>query len=152
MSPSLRTHLLRRPEIRTPPCPRLTVPLSCFLAVFAGYAVGVFTVPGGVVFLAWDAAVVGVVAAAALTYRRAGLAVAWVVVYAALLGYNADHYLLGLSGRSLGERIVAFLGIDGLVFVGVEAIVLGTLGWVVGTVTARIAEAVREAGAVAPSE
>lgn len=152
MSPPLRTHLLGRPDLRRIPRPRLTVPLLCFLGVFAAYAVGLFTVAGGVVFLAWDAAVVGVVAAAVLAYRRAGLAVAWLTVYAALLGYSADHYLLGLSGRSLGDRIVAFLGIDGLVFVGVEAIVLGTLGWVAGTVTARIAGAVREEGSVGPSE
>ncbi|WP_281195003.1 hypothetical protein [Halorubrum sp. F4] len=145
MSPSIRARLLRRPEIRAIPSPRLTVPLACFLGVFAAYAVGVFTIAGGAVFLAGDAAAVGVVAAAALAYRRGGLAVAWVTVYASLLGYSADHYLLGLSGRSLGERLVAFLGVDGLVFVGIEALVLGTLAWVAGTVAARIVGSVREA-------
>lgn len=148
MSPPLRvrplaSRLLTSPDVRGIPRPRLTVPLSCFLVVFAAYAAGVFTISGGVVFLAGDAAVVGVVAAAALAYRRAGPAVAWLTVYASLLGYSADHYLLGLSGRSLGERVVALLGIDGLVFVGIQALVLGTLAWIVGTVAARIVGSVR---------
>ncbi|OYR38104.1 MULTISPECIES: hypothetical protein [unclassified Halorubrum] len=131
---------------------RLLVPPLLFLAVFAAYAVGAFEVSGGVVFLAGDAAVVGVLAAAVLAYRRAGLALAWASVYGALLGYNADHYLLGLSGRPLGERVAALVGPDGLAFVGVEAVVLGTLAWVGGAAAARAAEALRSRSGEAPSE
>jgi len=122
---------------------RLLAPPLLFLVVFAAYALGVFEIAGGVVFLAGEAAIVGALAAAVLAYRRAGLALAWAAVYGALLGANADHYLLGLPGRPIGERVAALLEPDGLVFVGVEALALGTLAWVVGTVAIRAAEEIR---------
>ena len=122
---------------------RLLVPPLLFLAVFAAYALGIFEIAGGVAFLAGEAAIVGVLAAAVLAYRRAGLALAWAAVYGALLGSNADHYLLGLSGRPLGERVAALLGVDGLVFVGVEALALGTVAWIAGRGAGRAVEGVR---------
>ncbi|TKX81750.1 hypothetical protein [Halorubrum sp. SD626R] len=131
---------------------RLLVPPLLFLVSFAAYALGVFEVAGGVVFLAGQAALLGVVAAAALAYRRAGLALAWATVYGALLGSNADHYLLGLPGRPVGERVAALLGLDGLVFVGVEALALGTLAWVAGAVAVRGVEAFRARSEEAPAE
>ncbi|ELZ44112.1 hypothetical protein C464_14795 [Halorubrum coriense DSM 10284] len=123
---------------------RLLVPPLLLLVSFAGYALGVFSHAGGVVFLAIDAATVGVLAAAVLAYRRAGIALAWGAVYGALLGANADHYLLGLSGRSLGERVGALGELDGLVFVGVEALALGAIAWVAGAVAGRAVAEVRD--------
>lgn len=82
-------------------------------------------------------------AAAVLSSRRAGLAFVRITIYAALLGYSADHYPLGLSGRSLGDRLVAFLGGDGLV-VEIRAVVLGTLAWVVGRIAAKRVAIVRD--------
>jgi hypothetical protein len=121
---------------------RLLAPPLAFLVVFVGYGLGVFAHAGGVVFLAVDAAAVGLLAAAALAYRRAGVALAWAATYGALLGANADHYLLGLPGRPLGERVGALLELDGLVFVAVEALALGTIAWVAGAVVSRaVAEA-----------
>ncbi len=79
-----------------------------------------------------------------LPSRRAGLAFVRITVYAALLGHSADHYLLGLPGRSLGDRLVAFLGIEGLVVVGIQAVVLGTLAWVVGRIAAKRVAIVRD--------
>lgn len=123
---------------------RLLAPPLLFLVAFAAYALEVFAIGGGVVFLAVDAAVLGVLAAAVLAYRGAGVPLAWATVYGALLGYSADHYLLGLSGRPLGERVVALVELDGLVFVGVEALALGAVAWVVGAVARRTVGAVRE--------
>ncbi|GAB7009567.1 hypothetical protein [Halorubrum trueperi] len=142
--PSLRALLVGPKRNRPRPDPRLLVPPLCFALVFAAYAVGAFEISGGVVFLAGDAAVVGVVAAAGLAFRRSGVVASWAAVYAALLGYSANHYLLGLSGRSLGERLVAMLGVDGLVYLGVQAVVFGTLAWLVGAVAARAIPALRE--------
>jgi hypothetical protein len=122
---------------------RLLVPPLLFLVSLAAYALGVFAHAGGVVFLAVDAAALGVLAAAVLAYRRAGMALAWGSVYGALLGSNANHYLLGLPGRPLGERVAALVELDGLVFVGVEALALGTVAWVVGTVGRLAVERVR---------
>jgi hypothetical protein len=127
-----RALLLGRKRDRSRLDPRLLAPPACFALVFAAYAAGIFEVAGGVVFLAGDAAAVGSLAAAALAVRRNGLVASWTVVYAALLGYSADHYLLGLSGRSLGDRLVALLGVDGLVYLGVQALVIGTLAWLAG--------------------
>ena len=131
---------------------RLLVPPLLFLGVFAAYALGIFKIAGGVVFLAGEAAIVGVLAAAVLAYRRAGLALAWATVYGALLGYNADHYLLGLSGRPLGERVAAFLGPDGRAFDGVEALSLGTLAWVAGAIAVRAVEVIRARRRDPPAE
>ena len=131
---------------------RLLAPPLLFVAVFAAYALGVFEVSGGVVFLAGEAAVVGVLAAGVLAYRRTGVALAWATVYGALLGYNADHYLLGLPGRPLGERVAALLGPDGLAFVGVEALVLGTVAWVAGAAAVRAIESLRTRRRDPPAE
>ena len=142
MSPSLRSLLVGSAD--GTPSGRTIPPLvgAVFVSVFAAYAAGVFRVSGGVVWLAGEAAAVGVLAAGWLAYRGYGMAFAWVIVYAALLGFNADHYLLGLSGRSLAERTIAFLGPDGLAVVGIQAIVLGTLAWIVGAVAVRAVETI----------
>lgn len=142
MAPSIRTVLLgadRSAFDRT-----LTFVFVATLAVttFLAYAVGVFQVEGGVVFLPGDAAVVGLLGAAIFAYQRRGLLFAWLVVFGALLAFNADHYLLGLSGRSISERVIAFLQPDGLVFLGVAALVLGTLGWAAGVVASLAVDAV----------
>ncbi|MYL15733.1 hypothetical protein GLW36_03605 [Halorubrum terrestre] len=123
---------------------RLLVPPLLFLVSLAAYALGLFAHAGGVVFLAVDAATLGVLAAAVLAYRRAGIALAWATVYGALLGSNADHYLLGLPGRHLGERVAALVEVDGLVFVGVEALALGTVAWIAGAVARRAVDELRD--------
>ncbi len=66
-------------------------------------------------------------------------------MYAALLGYSADHSLLGLSGRSPVERVSALLQLDGLVFLGVEALVLGTLAFLLGVCCERGVAVVHDA-------
>ncbi|SFR30522.1 MULTISPECIES: hypothetical protein [Halorubrum] len=132
--PSRRALLLGTDRDRPRPDPRLAAPALCFALVFAAYAVGLFEVTGGVIVLPGDATVAGMLAAAALAARRSGLVASWATVYAALLGHRVDHYLLGLSGRSPGERFVALLGVDGLAVLAAAALALGTLAWVVGTV------------------
>ena len=136
MVPSPRTVLLGRERTRRP-FASVALVVALFGGTFAAYALGLFAVSGGVVFLPGHAALVGVLGAALVGSRHGGLVVAWLATYAALLGYSADHYLLGLSGRSLSERVTAFLGLDGLVFLGVEALVLGTLGFLLGACCAR---------------
>lgn len=106
-----------------------------FVVTFGAYALGVFAVSGGVVFVPGHAVLVGVVVAAFFAVRERGLLLAVLAVYAALLGSSADHYLLGLSGRSLAERLAAFLQPDGLVYLAVLALVVGTVTWVLGTLT-----------------
>ncbi|SFR88160.1 hypothetical protein SAMN05216559_0451 [Halomicrobium zhouii] len=144
MVPSFRTLLLGPPEHRFQRRLDLVFAVGLFLCTFLAYAVGLFEVTGGVVFLAMDAAIVGTIAAATMGYRQSGLIFGWLAAYMPLLGANADHYLLGLSSRPLIERLVAFLSPDGLVFLGVAAVVLGTLSWAAGLGGERVRDAFRD--------
>ena len=144
MASAFRVALRGSNRDRSRPSLRIVAPPLCFAVAVAAYAVGVFSVAGGVVFVPFDAAALGVVVAVGLAYRRDGLLAAWGTVYAALLGYSAVHYLLGLSGRSLVERAAAFLSPDGLVFLGVEALAFGTVAWLVGTLAAVGVDRIRE--------
>jgi hypothetical protein len=119
-----------------------------FLGTFAAYAVGVFAVSGCVVFIPGHAAIVGFGAALLAGYERGGLALAWLVAYAPLLGASADHYLLGLSSRPFAARLEAFFGLDGLAFLGVEALVIGTVAFALGAFVGWGFELVRGGSAV----
>lgn len=129
MRSSLGTVLLGSPRTRSSRWLDIAIVGGGFVVTFLAYATGVFAVSGGVVFIAEQAALVGIAAATVLGYRRAGLAMAWAGSYAALLGYHADHYLLGLSYAAPAARLGAFLQPDGLVFLAVQALVIGTLAW-----------------------
>jgi hypothetical protein len=132
MRPEFHRVLFATPRTRSSQGVDVAVVAGAFVVTFLAYATDVFAVSGGAVFLAEQAALVGIAAAAVLGYRRAGLAPAWLGVYAALLGHSADHYLLGLSYAAPTARLRAFLQLDGLVFLAVQALVLGTLAWGVG--------------------
>jgi hypothetical protein len=129
----------------------LLVPPVTFAVVFGAYAFGIFDIAGGVVFLPGEATLVGLALAAGLAVAGRGLLLAWLTVYAALLGSAADHYLLGLSGRPFAERLVALLGPDGLAFYAVAALVLGTLAWGGGRLAQLGVAAARDVSAASES-
>ncbi|MFC4549205.1 MULTISPECIES: hypothetical protein [Halorussus] len=133
MSSTASTVLFGRRRIDRRPSVPLILAVGVFALTFVGYALGVFSVSGGVVFVPYYAAVVGMVAAGAAGYSQNGVALAWLFTYASLLGFDADHVFLGLSGRSLGSRLAAFLQPDGLAFFAVLALVLGTLAFGFGS-------------------
>lgn len=108
------------------------IALGVFVTTFAAYALGLFYVSGGVVFIPFHAALVGMIAGCWVGYSRRGVLFAWVVTYTSLLGYHADHAFLGLSGRGFAEQLTYFVRLDGLVFLAVEGIILGTLAFVLG--------------------
>ena len=132
MVPTLRSVLLGTDRTLSNRYPTLALVFGVFSATTAAYAVGAFSVSGGVVFLPFHAAVVGTAAAGWLGYSRGGLAFGWAVAYASLLGSHADHAFFGLSGRGLPERAAYFLSPDGLVFLAVEGVALGTIGFALG--------------------
>lgn len=107
--------------------------LGAFVINLAAYALGLFSVSGGVVFLPFHAAIVGMIAGFWIGYSRSGLLFAWVVTYTSLLGYHADHAFFGLSGRGFAEQLTYFVRLDGLVFLAVEGIALGTLAFILGS-------------------
>lgn len=112
----------------------LGVGISLFGVTFASYALGFFYVSGGLVFVPFYGAVVGILGGIWAGFRQEGLVFGWVLTYFPLLGYLADHYLLGLSHRSIGYRLAAFFQPEGLAVLGIQALVLGTLAFVVGTI------------------
>lgn len=110
----------------------LGVALAVFVVTFLAYAAGVFYVSGGIVFIPYYAAVVGMLAAAWVGYRRGGLAFGWLVTYTSLLGYHADHAFLGIAHRPLGYRFAYFFRPEGLMVFAVEGVVLGTVAFGLG--------------------
>lgn len=108
------------------------VALGVFVIAVAAYTLDLFAVSGGVVWIPFHAALVGTVVAFWIGYTRRGLVFAWIVTDGALLGYHANHAFFGLSGRDFTEQLAYFVRADGLVFLGVEAIVLGTVAFVLG--------------------
>lgn len=117
--------------------------LGLFAASFVAYAVDVFSVSGGLVWIPFHGAVLGSAAAAVVGYVRGGLVLAWLLTYAGELGYHADHAFLGLPRRTFPERLGYFLRPDGLAFLGVQAVVLGSLAFAGGAFFRGVLEAVR---------
>jgi hypothetical protein len=107
--------------------------LVLFCLVFVLYAVGLFSTSGGLVWIPWDAAILGLVAGCLVGYLRIGLVFAWSVGVAALLGAHADHALVGLADRPLAERLGYFARLDGLTFYAVEGVLVGTIAFLAGT-------------------
>lgn len=128
----------------------LVLAIVLFGAVFAGYAIGVFYVSGGLVWIPYYAAIVGMIAACWVGYYRDGLVIAMMVTYASLLGYHADHAFIGLSSRSFLERLAYFTRLDGLAFLGVEAVVLGTLAFTMGYLLRSVARFLQKKRAAIP--
>lgn len=85
-----------------------------FLTTFAAYAVGAFTVSGGIIWIPGDAALVGFIGAVLVGYDHSGVILAWLVTYATLLGYRADHAFMGLSSRTRIEQAAYFLQLESL--------------------------------------
>lgn len=110
----------------------VAVAVGVFATTLAAYALDVFAVSGGVVFIPFHAAVVGVSSGFWVGYTRRGLLFAWLVTDAALLGFHADHAFFGLSGRGFVEQLAYFLGLEGLAVLALEAVVLGTLAFTAG--------------------
>lgn len=110
----------------------LVVALAGFVGTFLAYAAEIFHVSGGIVFIPFYAAVVGMLAGAWVGYRRRGLVFGWLVAYTSLLGYRADHAFLGIAHRPIGHRFAYFFQPEGLVVFAVEGIVLGTLAFGLG--------------------
>lgn len=146
MGPSFSSLLLGSDAERPHRVLTALLPLAAFAVTFGLYAIGVFRVSGGVIFLAADAAAVGALAAFLVGYARTGWVFGVLATLGALLGHSADHYLLGLSGRSLAERLGAFLELDGLAFATVQALVVGTLAWTAGTVLSLAVAELRTSG------
>lgn len=117
-----------------------------FAGTFAAYATDVFAVAGGVVFVPGHAALVAVVAAGWVGYRRAGLAFAWLVAFAPFLGFRADWAFFGLSSRPFAGQVAYFLQLEGLLVNALFALVAGTVGFCLGWAAQWSVSFVRDGG------
>jgi hypothetical protein len=106
--------------------------LCSFLVAFGGYALGVFSVSGGILLIPVYAAIVGVLAAFWVGYSSRGLLLAWVVAYTPMLGFHVEDALLTASEQSIGERVTDLAEPEAFVVLGGEAMIFGTLAFAVG--------------------
>jgi hypothetical protein len=126
--------------------------LDALLALAVGvltalaYATELFELGGGVVFVPFHAALVGLVAAAGVGYRRGGFAFGWLVAYTPYLGLNVTWAFLWLSGtRTLAERLAFVLDPEGLAFYVLFAAVVGGVGYALGYLCSLGSERLRAA-------
>jgi hypothetical protein len=97
------------------------------------YATELFELGGGVVFVPFHAAVVGLVGAAGIGFRRGGLALGWLVAYTPYLGLQVTWAFLWLSStRTLGDRLAFVVDPAGLAFFALFAAVVGGVGYALG--------------------
>lgn len=115
-----------------------------FLATFAGYATGVFSTSGGVLLVPFYAAIVGMIASSWAGYCKSGLLVAWLVAYTPLLGFHTEDAFLGSRGQSVGEQLMHLIQPTALVVLGIEAIIFGTVAFVIGFLLREGFDSVRE--------
>ena len=109
----------------------LMLAVGGFISTFAGYASGLFSTAGGVLLIPFYAAVVGMSAGCWAGYSKSGLLLAWLLAYTPMLGFHAESALLGPTGQSLGEQLAYLVRSDILVVLGTQAIIFGTVAFVI---------------------
>jgi hypothetical protein len=133
MVPALRTVIVGRPRGSLQRALDVLVVLSMLVGTFGVYAFGLFQVSGGVMVLPAAATSVGFVVAAGVGVRQGGLLVAWLGQFAAYTGFRADWALLGLPSHSLGGKLAFLFDPVGLAVLGVATLVIGTVGFGIGS-------------------
>ena len=132
MVPGLRTVLVGRPRSRFQWTFDVLIAFFVLIGTFGAYALDVFQVSGGVIVLPGVATLVGFVVAVGVGARRSGLLVAWVSLFAAYIGFQAEWAFLGLSSHSLGGKLAFLFDPVGLAVLGVASLIIGTVGFAVG--------------------
>jgi hypothetical protein len=107
------------------------VALGLALVTVSAYELGLFTNGGGVVFIPFYAALVGLAAACWAGYARQGLLAGWVLTVATLFGWQAE-WATDISARPLVERIAYVLDPAGLASLAVLGAILAVVGVSVG--------------------
>ena len=106
--------------------------LGVFVGTFGAYAVGAFQASGGVIVLPAAATLIGFIVAVGLSARASGLLVAWLSLFAAYMGFQADWAFLGLSSHSLSGKLAFLFDPVGLAVLGVASLLVGTVGFTIG--------------------
>ena len=104
-----------------------------FAGTFVAYATDVFAVSGGVLVIPGEATIVGVIAAGLIGYDRGALLPAWLSLFGAYLGFDAEWAFLGLSpSHSLAGRLAFLFDPVGLAVYAVASVLLGSAAFGAG--------------------
>lgn len=101
---------------------------------FLAYELDIFYDSGGVVFIPFHAALVGVTAAFWTGYSRTGLLPGWGLAYLSFLGWRAE-WATEISARPLLERVAYVVRPDGLVALAIIGLGVAVIGFTAGTLT-----------------
>lgn len=129
MSRSLATRLVGTRDDRIPV---VAVTALTALVSFVLYAAEIVGPTGGLVWIPFAAVVIGLVVAAGAAVGDLPPVVGPAVGSAAVFGFRADWGLLGLSSRSLAERVGYVVELDGLAYVVVVGTLAGGVGYLLG--------------------
>lgn len=138
MLPALQSIVLGTNESGPHPFPVLLLAAGVFVLTLTAYGLGVFTVSGGVIWVPFYAALVGMIAGFWVGYVRRGLLFGWLVTYTPLLGYHANNAFLGQSGEPFTQQLRYFIRIDALVYLAVIALIVGTVVFILGSMMERV--------------
>lgn len=105
--------------------------LGFFALTFLAYELDIFDHSGGVVFIPFHAALVGVTAAFWTGYSQSGLLAGWVLTYLSFLGWRTE-WATDISPRPLIERIAYVVRPDGLVALAIIGVGVAVIGFIAG--------------------
>ena len=139
---TLRTILFGAEQIGARQVLLTGLPLGLFGVTFVAYELDIFSHSGGVVFMPFHAAIVGVIAAFWTGYRRHGLLTGWGLTYLSFLGWRAE-WATDISPRPLIERMAYVVRPDGLLALSIIGIGVAVVGFTAGALARRGINALR---------
>jgi hypothetical protein len=107
--------------------------LGLFALTFLAYELDIVSHSGGVVFVPFYAAFIGLTAAFWTGYGQIGLLSGWALTYITFLGWRTE-WATGISPRPLTERIAYIVQPDGLVVLAIIGIGVTVIGFIAGTI------------------
>jgi hypothetical protein len=118
------------------------VALGLFGVTFLAYELDIFYHSGGVVFVPFHAAVVGLIAACWTGYRQIGVVTGWGLTYVGFLGWRAE-WATDISPRPLIERIGYVVQLDGLIALAIIGAGVAVTGFTAGAIARQVINRLR---------
>lgn len=121
-----------------------------FLISFTLYYTGHFQKSGGADLLPDYAVALGIFIAALIGYWRGGLILSWAVVYASLLGLEAELLLIHHTDFPILDRLIRlfFQPTRVMIFL-IDAVIFGTIGFGFGYLVCVVVRLVRKKAGIA---
>ena len=116
--------------------------LGLFGLTFLAYELDIFYHSGGVVFIPFHAALVGVTIAFWTGYSRTGFLSGWILTYLSFLGWRTE-WATEISLRPLIERIAYVVRPDGLVALAIIGFGVALIGFTLGMLARKTIDTLR---------